>query len=483
MEKFKINCNAVSSDQASIQSLAEQLKTIGEGIQNYEIPEDEDFNFTTPRSAIAANVLNSAEKIENTAKILNTVIENHTELQNNLTFDIYIQEKEKKATALAPSSGGSSSGSGYYSPSAAYSEAGAYYSEEATTIAEASGVTAAVSEVVPEPDPVVPETSKEEKEEPKEEKEIENTITFGEELVAPAIGFVLADDIEKKIDDRLEVTYDEENSFALVDDKYVVRCDEKLGRIGDAIVITTASGATYSCIIGDTFKAKEGETNSLEFFTNSKNGLTPTDDMPNKDDEIVKVDNYGSSDEKKFKIEKKKEEKEETPNESQEKESEEPKEKPETKKEDSDSETDDTKNNRFYDYEKIREMLYKFRNDNYNVTTPKVSIGGGNQVISTDIPPVVPAEPTVPEAPVTGAVETPSFNWESDIPTIVNRNNTSNITTGSEIPTGNNKDSYKANSNFIPKVGITSNNEEDKQREYIASNYAYKQIEDEEGDN
>lgn len=411
MDKFQLDCDAVSNEEAALNQIASALKTLGEKIESYDIPTDEEFNFITPRSAIAANVLNSAEKAENSAKILTAVVEGHTELQNSLTFDMYVEAKASKEAELLAAAAAEEEREkkDYHSPRAAYEEAGAYYSEDPGSLAEESGLV----------------------EDPESTDKIEQTIEYGAELAAPAIGFALSGSDDKKIDERLEPTYDEKTGLAVVDDKYIIRCDDTIGKVGDVVVITTASGAAVSCIIGETYKSEEGQESIIEFFTN--NNQEETEQLIEKDDPIVKIDNYGSSDKEKFEDKadtgEKTEEQTETSEEETEEQSEETTEEESEQTETEQSEETSEEAEKGQTEETSEEEAEKEQTTEATSTqeepqkvtirpavTPSLRPAGGEQVIT--IPdPVDNNNNNNQPAPQTPSPQ-PSYNWESDTPTV-----------------------------------------------------------------
>ena len=302
MERLVIDSEQLLQIGNQISSVAKEMEELGNQIKSFEVPDSEDFNFTTPGSAISSNVLNCAEKMTNSAKILNTVVENHTDMQNSLTFDAFVEKKEQEAAALLEASKPKQpvSAASYFAAAttAAYEAAGATTSSDPTTIAEQ-----VLDLDENKEEPIVPVTPVEETptEDDKEEvkDEIVSSIKYGGTMIAPALGYIYGTS-EDKFDERIEATYDETTGFAKLEDDYIVKCNEELGNVGDKLLITTASGATISCVIGSTFKVDETHEDKIEFYTKNEENFELTGAMPGSDEEIVQIDNYGSIDKEKF---------------------------------------------------------------------------------------------------------------------------------------------------------------------------------------
>lgn len=87
MAVFMLNTDSVTSASESLNTISSEVKEIMSNVNSYDTSNDDDFDFDTAKSTIAANIEACATKISNTMNILKSVVSSHTNLQNGMKFE------------------------------------------------------------------------------------------------------------------------------------------------------------------------------------------------------------------------------------------------------------------------------------------------------------------------------------------------------------------------------------------------------------
>ena len=90
MAVFLLETDSITSSNSSLNSLVSQLSSLSSTISGYDVSDDTGagFDFAGAKSKIASNVTACSTKIQNTIKLVEKVIEEHTNLQNSFKYDI-----------------------------------------------------------------------------------------------------------------------------------------------------------------------------------------------------------------------------------------------------------------------------------------------------------------------------------------------------------------------------------------------------------
>ena len=234
MSVFMIETGNVDSVSSAVGKVASQVSDLSSSVSGYDTSCEDGFDFASAKSIIASNIEACVTKVKNTASILNTVSQTHTQLQSSLKY-----KEDEPSTNSGGKSGGSSgssySGGGYsgggggggYS-SGGYSSAGS---------AAAAGTTAATTAALRKNDTTTKKT-----------EEIENNF---KEIGYVYIDQEKIDDNSKKIFEHEEFKYDEEG-YAKIGDRYVVTVDESVGKVGDVLKFTQEDGTEIEVVVGVT---------------------------------------------------------------------------------------------------------------------------------------------------------------------------------------------------------------------------------------
>ena len=232
MSVFMIETGNVDSASSAVGKVASQVSDLSSSVSGYDTSCEDGFDFASAKNVIASNIEACVTKVKNTASILNTVSQTHTQLQSTLKYkeDTSSQNTKKSGSRSSSYSGGGYSGGGGgggYS-SGGYSSAGS---------AAAAGTTAATTAALRKNDTTTKKT-----------EEIENNF---KEIGYVYIDQEKIDDNSKKIFEHEEFKYDEEG-YAKIGDRYVVTVDESVGKVGDVLKFTQEDGTEIEVVVGVT---------------------------------------------------------------------------------------------------------------------------------------------------------------------------------------------------------------------------------------
>ena len=275
MSVFILDCDPVISGANTINSLANQISSVVDSISSYDTSCEDGFDFTSVKAQMIANVEACVTKFKNTSIYADNVVSAHTSLQKSLT--LAKTETNKNTNNSTGDSSSSSSSEGY---------SGSYYPESSVS-AISGGVTAGIASAISGLD----ETNTE-----LENKENENVIIDKIEEVNH-VGINL-----DKLDDSLKndyinkVTYNG-NGYAMIDDHYVVLCNESIGTVGDEIIFKNNNGEEVKCIVGISFeKPTTDNTKSNVSFIVNENWNSENENNINIDMTKCTVTNNGQFD-------------------------------------------------------------------------------------------------------------------------------------------------------------------------------------------
>ncbi len=271
MSVFMLDCDPVISGANTINSLANQISSVVDSISGYDTSCEDGFDFSSVKAQMIANVEACVTKFKNTSIYADNVVSAHTSLQKSLTLS--------KTETNKPASSGYSSSS---SPSGGYS--GSYYSGGSASVIS-GGVAAGIASAISGLD----ETNTESEDKEKDENAITDKI---EEVNHVGINLDKLDDSLKN-DYINKVTYNG-NGYAMIDDHYVVLCNESIGKVGDEIIFKNNNGEEVKCIIGISFeKPTTDNAKSNVSFVVNENWNTENENNINIDMTKYTVTNNG----------------------------------------------------------------------------------------------------------------------------------------------------------------------------------------------
>lgn len=254
MSLFMIETETASSGASQISSVGTQVSTLGSTVGGYDISCEDGFDFGTARGVLANNIEACATKMQNTSKIIESVVSSHTELQNSLKFDSPadssdLEDVEEEQEFDDENAGDEYVDSGYSSYGGGY-DGGGYGSAAVPAVGAA-----AVAANNEEEDKFEAKEDVEFDGEEEPETELIEESTAG--LVTTALsssGYAylekdyISEDTKSFISNS-QFSYDD-NGYAKYGDYYVISCDSSVGKVGDVIQFKQKDGSVVDCIVG-----------------------------------------------------------------------------------------------------------------------------------------------------------------------------------------------------------------------------------------
>ena len=229
MSVFMIETGNVDSASSAVGKVASQVSDLSSSVSGYDTSCEDGFDFASAKNVIASNIEACVTKVKNTASILNTVSQTHTQLQSSLKY------KEDESSTNSGGKSGGSSGSSYSGGGYSGGGGGGGYSSGGYSAAAAP--IAATTAALRKNDTTTKKT-----------EEIENNF---KEIGYVYIDQEKIDDNSKKIFEHEEFKYDEEG-YAKIGDRYVVTVDESVGKVGDVLKFTQEDGTEIEVVVGVT---------------------------------------------------------------------------------------------------------------------------------------------------------------------------------------------------------------------------------------
>ena len=258
MSLFMLETEMASSGAEQITSVANQVSNLSSTVGSYDVSCEDGFDFATPRGVLAKNLEACSIKMQNTSKIIESVVSNHTELQNGLKFDSPADTEGLDDVSEAGEDYGSEDELGAYDD---YGGGGSYYGgggggDYGSAAAAAPAI--AIPSVTPlaenkEDDVELDESS----EFDGEEGEEKSTESFDDGIVTTQLtssGYaylepdLINEDTKKFISDS-QFSYDDDG-YARHGDYYVISCDTSVGKVGDIIQFKQKDGTVVDCMVG-----------------------------------------------------------------------------------------------------------------------------------------------------------------------------------------------------------------------------------------
>lgn len=274
MSVFMLETEAVSSAASSINSLANEVSNLSSSVSGYDTACEDGFDFAGAKSVIASNLEACATKIQNTSKLMENVVNSHTQLQNSLVFEDPNKAKSSEEDTNGKN-GSQNDDNNYYDGGGTYDSGGSW-----------NGGGSAVA---------LAAQSEEEEEDKEDDKKEDKTGEVKTKL--EKVGYAYADednldDDSKELFKDKEFEYDEDG-YAKIGDRYVIACDESVGNIGDVVRFTQKEGDPIECVIGvNTHSDKYKGT--VNFLVDKKaEKIVATDTTKNLIDNTTKVENMG----------------------------------------------------------------------------------------------------------------------------------------------------------------------------------------------
>jgi len=237
MTKLVLDCGAVQSLGDKFQTLSNEIGSSADSIQSYSI-DDSDFDFASAKNSIALNVKGAEQKMKNTYKLVNLVLETHINLQNSLKFEVpSVQQKTSAAPSVAKTTS---------KPTSTYTEKSSYSSTASSNISSSSVGTSSVSVQNPPTNNITLNT-----ENISDVRTINIPEGLGKQHTYMGWQMITSPSSNQyKFRETVGMNFDAEG-FGRVGDRYVIACTSTFGEVGDLIDFIQSDGTIIKCVIGD----------------------------------------------------------------------------------------------------------------------------------------------------------------------------------------------------------------------------------------
>jgi len=293
MAIFVLDCDAVAASVGSLDSVYSQVIQIADSVRAYDTSCEDGFDFSSAKSSIVANIEACSVKIKNTIDLINYVVDSHTNLQNSIEFDsTYSNQIKSNETDLSVSENSSDKVSttnvnnnfsnGNNSTNISVNTVTAPSVNSSTNNSTESSINIASSVVANEmissskvenDNEILNEkkdngnsslTSESNNQKQNNNNKDNNSIkSDSNETESNKKSNKVSKSIKKKIFSNKKFRYNS-SGYGLLENRYVISCDESYGSVGDGLTIKCSDGTEVKCIIGSVNNSK----NSINFYIN-----------------------------------------------------------------------------------------------------------------------------------------------------------------------------------------------------------------------
>ena len=255
MSIFMLETSVLDSASSALSNIASHVLELSNNVSGYDTSCEDGFDFASVKNKIASNIEACSTKIQNTASILNSVSQSHTQLQTSLKFE---DPTAKKSTGKSRSS----KSYGYYG--GVYAGAGYL----------AGAVGASINN--DKADKVV---------------KVENNFT---NVAYAYVNDDALSGVSKLIFSSEKLKYDE-NGYARIDNYYVISASTSVGKVGDMIKFTQNDGKIIEAIIGVN-STDENDAGIINFIVSPEksSGFDAIDSTENLLKNNTKIENLGT---------------------------------------------------------------------------------------------------------------------------------------------------------------------------------------------
>lgn len=290
MAIFMIETESVSSSGDSIKTISSELSSISSNVSGYDVNCEDNFDFAGAKQVIAHNIEACVNKMNNTSKLIETVVSAHNNLQSQLKFN-----KEETSEDSSKSGSTSTASSENYSDdysgssgsrSSRHSGGGhsgsPFYGNISSDGLASGGLASAL---------------------------VGNTNVLGNQKLTDGTASPLLNDKfvsvayaapnekslnkdSKKFLNDSDLIY--KDGYAMLDGRYVISCDSSYGKVGDIVRFTKNDGSIVECVIGVNTSSEKYKS-TLNFIVDKDNPPTSKSEFYEKIVEnSSKIENIGN---------------------------------------------------------------------------------------------------------------------------------------------------------------------------------------------
>lgn len=286
--KFLLDTEAVSSAASGIGKTATNIASIADKVGGYSV-EDEDFNFSGAKSALATSINACADRVKTAQTLIASVIDAHTTLQTTLTFENFLNPPKEENTE--DDSARTTTNTGSPSSRSRRSSGGGSRSSGTLANVVSGAVTGVASAAIASGLTIGEEkTTKTQKFDsfvtgPKVVKSNINKMSYAN---------VNSNNLTKSANKVIEASENTEG-YLKINGRYVVACDSNTGNVGDVLRFTSSDGKVVECVVGVNTVTKDNQ-NKMFLLVDDKNKNTKAVDFSNlitdKNTTITTIGNY-----------------------------------------------------------------------------------------------------------------------------------------------------------------------------------------------
>lgn len=232
--RFLLDTEAIKSPTDGYKTAAKKVSSIADTVSGFDTSCEDGFDFAGAKSVIVANLTACANRMNNTAAIVDGVVETHTSLQKAFTYENFMNPPEsKKDDANIQYYSGSHSGGGGYN---SYSSGSGYYSD----------ISPFVGSIIAE------QTTQQDEGTGTAQATLEGTQVSSEKSQFKAVSYAKYDTkkLSKESKEVLDGKTVTENGYLKIDNRYVVACDPSIAKVGSIFRFTGSDGKTVECVVG-----------------------------------------------------------------------------------------------------------------------------------------------------------------------------------------------------------------------------------------
>lgn len=290
MPKLEIDTDAVRETSESIKKHSNNISHLSSDISGYSLPDDENFDFGSPKGKLAEAMKICSEYMQYDALVIKGVADEHDDLQNQLKFDV---ESDYSNGSYSPGSEQEEAGeyeeyegydgyAGYYDPGVRNTTGTKNTDQKHTndnTDTTQQTQTTTETEIVEDDELLEDEydgitenkpTDEELEPTPDEnepaQEETSTPIPVETDITEVNYAYIKEDTLTEESKKLISnASFDSETSYLMIGNRYVISADPSVGKVGDIIRINNKDESTIECVIGINTNADQFK-NTINFI-------------------------------------------------------------------------------------------------------------------------------------------------------------------------------------------------------------------------
>ncbi len=293
MALFELDTDIVTNSSEKCSSLAKEVSAIGETVSSFDVSNEDNFSFAAARQAIVDNINACAIKLSNSSVFLDGVVESHTKLQNETKFvdpAEKARQEEEKAKKQKEQKQDKNGGSPRWNPGPSGGSPTYNDVKKGSLVAPLLGT--GIANTV---DSSVNGTAN-------------VSVDFGNNIFGNyqraidnnsfnRVGYVNID-LNAAPEDTTNLFNDkdlsnQETGYYMIGSRYVISCDEDVGKVGDVIAFTKNDGTTVECVVGYNTVSNKYQDSINFIVDSSRESVVENDDSRLLLTDLKQIENKG----------------------------------------------------------------------------------------------------------------------------------------------------------------------------------------------